>query len=120
MPSPMESLFGNLGRQSLGELKGKQLSTREKLFILFGETEGWSTQTMATKLNRAKQTIVNYRQLIRQKPKEMFRLPVCQEGARSGYYKCGFCGIQKRGEEVAKKHVAGHVLADQYLARQQL
>ena len=120
MPSPIESLFGTLGKQSLGQLKGKHLSTREKLFILFAETEGWSTQTIATKLKRAKQTIVNYRKLIRQKHKEMFRLPVCQEGTRSGYYKCGFCGIQKRGEEVAKKHVAGHVLAEQYLAGQQL
>ena len=120
MPSSLESLFGSLGKQSLGELKGKHLSTREKLFILFGETEGWSTQTMATRLNRAKQTITNYRQLIRQRPREMFRLPVCQEGTRSGYFKCAFCGMQRKGEEVAKIHVAGHVLAEHYLVGQQL
>ena len=74
--------------------KGRHLSVEDKLVILWGLTNGWSVDRIATSLPAGYATVARYKSRVFEDPKVVFELPVVSTLGKHGY-RCRLCGEER-------------------------
>ena len=89
--------------------KGRHLSVEDKLVILWGLTNGWSVDRIATSLPAGYATVARYKSRVFEDPKVVFELPVVSTLGKHGY-RCRLCGEERSKKVKVMRHVLAHVL----------
>ena len=89
--------------------KGMRLTSRDKVFILWGRFEELSMRAIAERLPAARSTVNAYLTRVRRSPRVALELRLFQRLSRNRF-KCGFCGAIRTNEEAIGRHVLSHFL----------
>ncbi len=97
--------FGPLGHRR----KGVRLNRRDKLFILWGRSQGVSQLEISKRLPASWNTVHAYIDRVRRDPRVALDLGLYQRVGQKRFA-CGFCGQFRPTERGMERHVLAHFL----------
>ena len=89
--------------------KGRRLTIRDKVFILWGRYEELSMRAIAERLPAARSTVNAYLTRVRRSPRIALELPLYQRLSQHRF-RCGFCRDIRTSEPAIGRHVLAHFL----------
>ena len=89
--------------------KGMRLTSRDKMFVLWGRYQELSMLAISERLPAARSTVQSYVTRVRRSPRIALELPLYKSLSRNRL-RCGFCGDIRANEPAIGRHVLAHFL----------